>query len=228
MELYLMMSILDRNREKALLDIHRKLNIPSAFVTLGSGTATTEHLNLYNLEPSEKSVVCAVATADTAKKLFFRATTELYMDIPGNGIMMAIPLKSIGGGNNLSYLTNGQKIQGGKPDMKFEHELIVVVLNEGHSDTVMDVARNAGATGGTSLHAKGTGIEKAEKFYGVSLAEEKDIIYILSLSEKKSQIMKAINENCGTGTPSGAVCFSLPVSEVTGLRRLAPQADPTE
>lgn len=84
----------------------------------------------------------------------------------------------------------------------------------------MDAARGAGATGGTVLHAKGTGRTASEKFFGVSLAEEKDLIYILASSSKKSEIMKAITSNCGTGTKAGAICFSLPVSEVAGLRRL--------
>ena len=33
-------------------------------------------------------------------------------------------------------------------------------------------------------------------------------------------IMKAIAENCGPGTPSGAISFSLPISAVAGLRVL--------
>ena len=71
------------------------------------------------------------------------------------------------------------------------------------------------------LHAKGTGREHAEKFYGVSLAEEKDMIYILAPTDKKTEIMKAITTQCGRETPMGAVCFSLPVSEVAGLRKLS-------
>ncbi len=104
--------------------------------------------------------------------------------------------------------------------MEFKNELIVVILNEGCGDMVMDAARGAGATGGTILHARGTGGRKAEKFFGVSVAEEKDMIYILAASGKKSQIMKAISNACGTGTKAGAVCFSLPVSEAVGVRRL--------
>ena len=104
--------------------------------------------------------------------------------------------------------------------MNFEHELIIVILNEGCSDMVMDAARSAGATGGTVLHAKGTGKTKAEKFFGVSLAEEKDMIYILTSSGRKAEIMKAISRDCGPETPAGAICFSLPVTEVAGIRRL--------
>ena len=62
--------------------------------------------------------------------------------------------------------------------MNFDYELIVVILNEGHSDMVMDAARSAGAGGGTVLHAKGTGAIGTEKFFGVTLANEKDVIYI--------------------------------------------------
>ena len=81
--------------------------------------------------------------------------------------------------------------------MKFENELIVVILNEGYSDTVMDAARAAGAGGGTVLHAKGTGHKKAVKFFGVSLAEEKDMIYIVSPASRKAKIMNAIEKAAG-------------------------------
>lgn len=68
------------------------------------------------------------------------------------------------------------------------------------------------------LHAKGTGSGRAEKFFGVTLADEKDVVYIVARSEEKAAIMKAIKENAGPGTPAGAICFSLPISSVAGLR----------
>lgn len=154
------------------------------------------------------------------KKLMRAAKRKMFIDIPGNGIMLAIPIKSVSGGKNLAYFTDGQEIGGAVPDMNFKNELIVIILNEGYADMVMDAARSANAAGGTILHAKGTGGQKAEKFFGVSLAEEKDMIYIIAPSGKKSEIMKAVNQSCGTDTKVGAICFSLPVSEVVGIRRL--------
>ena len=102
--------------------------------------------------------------------------------------------------------------------MTFSHELIIAILNEGQSDFVMDAARSAGATGGTVLHAKGTGAGLAQKFFGVTLADEKDVVYIVARSGEKAAIMKAIKETAGPGTPAGAICFSLPISSVAGLR----------
>lgn len=120
----------------------------------------------------------------------------------------------------MSIMTNDQSKTADKPEMKFDYELIYVILNEGHSDEVMDVARPAGATGGTVIAAKGTGIASAEKFRGLSLANEREVVLIVAKSSVKGDIMRAIIEKAGIDTPAGAICFSLPVSQVAGLRRL--------
>ena len=39
---------------------------------------------------------------------------------------------------------------------------------------------------------RGTGSGRAEKFFGVTLADEKDVVYIVARSEEKAAIMKAI------------------------------------
>ncbi len=218
MELYYVISVLDRDRSEQLIELHRRLNISVVLSGIGRGTATTALLSFYDIAQKEKSLICAVATSDSVRKLMKNAVSQMYFDIPGNGVMMAIPIKSVSGGKSLSYFTEGQTVEGTVPDMNFENELIIIILNEGYSDEVMDVAREAGATGGTVLHAKGTG-SKENRFFSVSLAEEKDIIFVLASSEIKSAIMSEVNRKCGTDTECGAVCFSLPVSEVIGIRK---------
>jgi len=220
MELYYVLGIIDRDRAKELQEICRELQLSIVVTKLGKGTATSEQLNLYDLQQTKKAIVGTIVTGTSMKQLMKAAKKKMFIDIPGNGIMMAIPIKSVNGGKNLAYFTDGQELGGAVPEMDFKYELIVVILNEGFADMVMDAARSASATGGTILHAKGTGGKMAKKFFGVSLAEEKDMIYILATSGKKSEIMKEINHKCGTDTQAGAISFSLPVSEVTGLRRL--------
>ena len=46
-----------------------------------------------------------------------------------------------------------------------ECSLIVVIVNKGFAELVMNVARAVGATGGTILTGRGTGGEKAKKFF---------------------------------------------------------------
>ena len=220
MILNFVMTILDRPRAEEMIALCAEAGSPMTLTLLGRGTATNEQLDLYGLESAEKAVVCAFAGGEHTAKLLRAAKRRLFIDIPGNGIMLAIPLKSVGGGKTLAVLTGG-----GPPDpppapREFGHETLTAIANEGHTDEVMDAARSAGAAGGTVLHAKGTGAQRAEKFLGVSLADEKELIIIVSRASEKAAIMKAIASQAGPGTRAGAVCFSLPITAVAGLRML--------
>lgn len=223
MELNMVMAIINRNRHEAMEEIIHALKLPLAMTLYARGTAQDEHLSLYGLVATEKALIFTVADAEQTKKLMRAAKLRMFIDIPGNGIMMSVPLKSVGGGRTMAYLTDNMNMNGDKPSMDFSHELICVILNEGCSDIVMAAARPAGATGGTVLAGKGTGAREAEKFLGISLASEKDVVLIVADSAKKAAIMKAIVAKAGPGTEAGAICFSLPVSAVEGLRRLTPE-----
>ena len=217
MELYCVIAITDHERGEAMNTLYRAAGLRGILSMPGRGTATSEHLAIYGLDATEKYVISGVGNGDEAEGLIKSAKRKLFIDIPGNGVMLTVPLKSVAGGKTLAYLTDEQKL-GGAPRMDFEHELIIVILNEGYSDFVMDAARAAGAGGGTVLHAKGTGGTRGERFFSVSLADEKDMIYIIAHKDEKAAIMRSINEQAGPGSRAGAICFSLPISSVAGLR----------
>jgi len=223
MELNLVMTIISRSRREAMEDIIHGMKLPLAITMLAKGTATSEHLSLHGLAPTEYALVLTVADGEQTRKFMRAAKVRMFIDIPGNGIMLSVPLKSVGGGKTMAYLTDNKTVTGEKPDMNTTHELVVVILNEGCSDMVMGAARPAGATGGTVLAGKGTGARESEKFLGISLASEKDVVLIVAEKAKKSAIMKAIMEKAGPGTDAAAICFSLPVTAVEGLRRIDPE-----
>ena len=98
------------------------------------------------------------------------------------------------------------------------HQLIVCIVNAGFSGEVMDVARKEGATGGTILHARGTANPNAEKEFQITINHEKDMILLTVRSEIKDKILKAIYEDAGLGTDANGVAFSLPVTNVVGIK----------
>ena len=217
MELYYLIAICDKDKGQQMSALYKSAGVPLVLTKLGFGTATDEHLSLYGLDATDKAVISGVADAAQSVQIQKNAKRKLFIDIPGNGIMMSVPLKSVAGGRALAYLSNTE-ITGGKPEMKFEHELIIAIMNEGYSDTVMDAARAAGAGGGTVLHAKGTGKGRGDTFFDVNIADEKDMVYIVAHADTKADIMRSINEKAGPSTRAGAICFSLPISSVVGLR----------
>ena len=225
MELNLIMSIVARSRHKTVEDIVHNMKLPFALTLYARGTASSEHLLRYGLTPTEYALILTVADGPSTRKFMRTAKLRMFIDIPGHGIIMSVPLKSVGGGKTMAYLTDNKTVTGEKPALDITHELITVILNEGCSDMVMSAARSAGATGGTVLCGKGTGAHESEQFLGISLANEKEVVLIVADKPKKAAIMKAIIEKAGPGTKAAAICFSLPVTAVEGLRRVTDEDD---
>ena len=212
----LMITITDRSRCGEFAAWYQEQGIPLVLTALGSGTATTEILDCLGLEATEKAVLFCVAPH--SPQLERRAEKALWLDVPGRGILMTVPVSSIGGAAARDYLLQQEAEK--SMEKEITHELLVVITNQGHTDMVMDAARAAGATGGTAVHAKGTGTELAKKFFGVSIAAEKELIFILTREETRVPIMKAIMARAGMQTEAQSLVFSLPVSGIAGLRRL--------
>lgn len=199
-----------------LKDICSELELPFNTALHGEGTAMPSMLDMLGIESNERRIMLSVAGPEKTEKLIALQKERLFLGVPGHGITVALPIKSIGGGKTVAYL-NKDGNEKYTPELNYSYELIIAIANSGRTDTVMNAARKAGARGGTVIHGKGTGNENAEKFYHVSIAEEKEVILIVSAASQKSEIMRSILENAGPGTPAGTVVFSLPVSEAVGF-----------
>lgn len=190
------------------------------FMTLGTGTAQSDVLDYLGLEATEKTVLFAVQEEEDWLALKKDLRRKLQIDAPGGGIAFTVPLSSIGGKKTLRFLLARENYRKEEESVLKDttHDLIIVIANRGYIELVMDAAREAGAYGGTVIQAKGTGMEHAEKFMGVSLAAEKEMIFIVTRTEQKNGIMKAIMEKAGPESDARAVVFSLPVTDTAGLR----------
>ncbi len=221
MQLNLVIAILDRDKRDQLAAILKSLKLKISITMLGHGTATAQHLLLSGLSPKEKAIIGMITDPENTHRLMKETKRSMYIDIPGNGIIMSIPIKSIGGARTLAEFTEHQTAGEGKPELTaFKHELIYIILSEGHSEEVMEAAWSAGATGGTVIPAKGTGLHFAKKFMSMTLANEKEVVLIVAKAEDKANIMRAVVEKAGPDTPAGAICFSLPVTHIAGLRKI--------
>lgn len=218
--LYWLVTITDRRSTDAFLALYAEFGVTVSLRTVGSGTAVQETLSTLGLERTEKAVLFAMITADTWPKLQKELRHRLRIDVPGTGIAFIIPLSSIGGKRALQFLTEHQTftLEEESTLKDTRYELLLVIANQGHTGSIMDAARAEGAGGGTVVHAKGTGMEGAEKFLGISLAAEKEMIYIVVHRDKRNEIMSAIMRDAGMASKAKSICFTLPVSATAGLR----------
>lgn len=222
--LYLMVTITDRKRAKKFTSFYQSLGVDVMLTTTGRGTAVSEVLDYFGLEASEKTVFFSFVTDDRWKLVRNGLQKTLQIEIPGTGIAFLVPMSSVGGKNTLFFLTAGQEFQKGEESVlqDTKYELLVTIADQGNTDIIMDAARDAHAPGGTILHAKGTGMERAEQFLGFSLGMEKEMIFMVVKREDKNPIMKAIMEKA---RQAHAIVFSLPVTATAGMRLLEPESE---
>ena len=212
-----LISVVNPGAMDRVCEIAAALDLPQTVTLLGHGTAVQSMLDLLGIESTEKRVIMTVANPEKTRKFIKEMRRQVYIGIPGHGIIMAVPIKSVGGGKTLAYLNNGEQQPARyTPELSNRYELIVIVANEGRTDQVMNAARAAGATGGTVLHGKGTGGQN-KKFYNVSIAAEKEVILMVAQNDRKAAIMQSVLHHAGPDSEAGAILFSLPVSEVAGF-----------
>ena len=209
-----LISVVNPGAMERVCEIAAALDLPQTVAMLGHGTAAKSMLDLLGIESTEKRII-TVANSEKAQQFIKDMRQQLYIGIPGHGIVIAIPIKSVGGGKTLAYLNNGEQQPARyTPELNGKYELIVIVANEGRTDQVMNAARAAGATG---LHGKGTGSQNPKKFYNVSIASEKEVILMVAQNDRKAAIMQSVLHHAGPDSEAGAILFSLPVSEVAGF-----------
>lgn len=227
--LSLIVTIVKRNLSEKFIDFFKLYGSSLVLSAACRGTASSSILDYLGLEKTEKSILFTFVNKNLSKTILKELVYTMNIDVPGAGIGMSIPISSIGSQCALAYFDQGthDNISNTSSEMKEEksmndsqYSLIIVITNLGCTDMVMDAARSANAGGGTIIHAKGTGLDKAEKFFGISLSSEKEMIFITTLTKDKNNIMKAIISNAGMKTEAQSMVISVPVDNVVGLRSL--------
>ena len=234
--LKLVFFVIDWHRIQIISDIFTEEKVRFHYVSKGRGTASSEILDLLGIGGGDKALVVCLEQAVGVPVLLKEVRKKLGLNSPGAGIAFTVPLSAINdpvlkvfkqsihknekiaaelglreAGNT------GSKIQGENMAEDFSHDLIVSIVNQGYSDELMNTAREAGATGGTVLNARGQAHEGAVKFFGISVQDEKEMILTLTSREKKVSIMRAICEAHGLNSKAQGIVFSLPVDNVMGL-----------
>ena len=99
-------------------------------------------------------------------------------------------------------------------------KLIIIMVEDKRTSSVLDAARNSGATGCTVLNqARGEGINPARTFLGLSMDSQVDVILLLAEEHLSREILETVaragefDETPGTG-----IAFQINVEDAIGVR----------
>ena len=86
MELYYMIAVTDADGGDAMNALFREAGLPMILSAPGRGTAKNEHLAVYGLDETPKTVTSSVASTQEAAQLVRAAKRKLFLDIPDKGL----------------------------------------------------------------------------------------------------------------------------------------------
>jgi uncharacterized protein YaaQ len=99
-------------------------------------------------------------------------------------------------------------------------KLIVVMVEDQHTNEILAAARAEGATGATVLNqARGEGLSPTKTFLGLSIGNQVDVILMLVEEHLSRQVLERIaavgefDETSGTG-----IAFQVDVEDAIGVR----------
>lgn len=108
-----------------------------------------------------------------------------------------------------------ENLEKGNDSMKNEHHnnMIIISVNEGYSDDVMQVARKAGATGGTVIKGRLANIEQFGDISKNAVDGEREILFILAPLKMGAQIMEDVNKEFGVTSAANGIIVSIPTEK---------------
>ena len=223
-------SIVDYSKSGEMAQVYSAAKAPVSVSTHGQGAADSSVFEYLGFGENKKSITISLMSSERANYLFELAEEKMSISKPGRGIMFTVPLTSA-----TAFLSgmiknddeNQPKITKENECMSCEHEyeLIITIITRGYFQDVKTAALAAGARGGTLIHALGMGAEEAQKFLGIAIQPEKEIILNVVKREDKNKVMSAIAEASGINTQGRGIIFSLPVDCVMGLNKASEKKD---
>lgn len=215
-----MILITHRQYAEDYVSFLKENGVERVFTKFCNGTATLSTLSLLGLEQTEKVMIECVVRDENFDELKRGLLFKTNLTEHGNGVCSFINMGAFGGEIALKTLAGESPVKQVEEEVKMNNEqfcLLITIADRGNVDLIMEAARSAGAKGGTLVNAKGTGVEMA-KFFGLTISEDKDMVYIISKRDTRDAIMKAIMEKAGANTDAHGIVFSIPVDSVLGIK----------
>lgn len=214
--LMILLSIVARDKGIKLIKVLESINIRMNFQCVGFGTAPTEMMDIFGLGSNDKDIVISFATENTVKDMMsdFGTSFESHTKFGGLMIILATSAASRVLTELLSH--NSKNVtEKGNGTMKNQHHnnLIIISVNEGYADNVMQVARKAGATGGTIIKGRLADTQLVAELENTEIDEEREILVILAPLKTSKQIMEDVNQEFGINSKANGIITSIPTEK---------------
>ena len=212
-----LLSIVESDKGKRLIKELNNQNIRINFHAIGLGTAPTEMMDIFGLGTNDKDVIFSLGAEYDVKNLVtnFGEIFESHSKYGGLMIVFDIAAASRILSEILNFNVTSRSKGRTVAKMQNEHHnnLIIISINEGYSEDVMQVARKAGATGGTVIKGRLADFEQFAEFVDSKVDEEREMLFILAPTKSSKQIMEDVNAEFGLSSAANGIIYAIPAEK---------------
>ncbi|SEN46565.1 nitrogen regulatory protein P-II family [Amphibacillus marinus] len=218
----LIVTIVKKDKANKIINATRKAGAQGGTTVIGSGFHLKEKKRFLGIPvPREREVIFTIVSEVILSEVLSAIDYTIKLDKSAHGIAFVIDIKKVTG---ISHLIGDQIVDCSREEnlenmaeSVVKQDLIVTIVNNGDAEDVVDASKNAGATGGTIIHGRGTGVHEKAMLFNIMIEPEKEVVLTLVTRAQTTEVLSAINKAIGLTEPGKGVAFVLEVENTIGM-----------
>lgn len=207
----LLICIVPHEKSERIILAARKAGAAGGTVLMGRGTAKNQILEILGLGDTRKELLYTLLEDDLYIAVRAAIMKNSEKEKSGFGIIFSIAVDKFLKNSDINIQKAGSYMK------EATHTLISIIVNAGFADDAMAAARKAGAGGGTIINARGTGKEEDEKFFGITIVPEKEMLLILAEKSKEKDILEAVRSLPCLQSKGSGISYCIDVNDFSPL-----------
>lgn len=206
---FLFFAIVDRGKANSLLHSAQKIGAKGGTIFLGEGTMQSKWLDRFGINRTQKEVLLMAVPGGLSETLQRMLKDDFKLHKRYKGIAFAVPYWQFDPKNMTDSTAFDRREDA-------PYICLMTVLDRGLGTACMRFAREAGAKGGTIMHARGAGVPR-DFYFPLMIEPQKEMVMILTPRETAPAIRSAIYTGMNLERASSGILFALPVLSTIGL-----------
>lgn len=205
--------VVNGGKGSRVLRFAKRNGIAGGTVFHARGMSDKRLLRYLELYERRLEAVVMLAEQRTMRAAIATLDRRFRFSKPHHGFAFRIPVIAIAG----MQVCKDYSRTAEKEDVKMEFAAIYTIVDKGRAALVIDAGKAGGATGGTIIEARGSGIHEAQKLFSMEVEPEKEVVLILARSKHVAAITQSIRDALQLDQPGNGMLFVQPVEETIGL-----------
>ena len=216
--LCLMGTIVERGKGQKVAKAYEKYGVHLNYRISGDGTASSDLLDILGIGTAERDLLVSPVLRETAERLV-EQIHQSGIGVRAQGILFVMPLTAASA--KIAALLTAEGPAAAEEELTMEkhikQSLIIIAVDQGCTDAVMNTARAAGARGGTVIRSHTLRSEDKESFGGPTFAGEREILAIVASQSERNAIMEQVDAVHGGDAEAHAIMYALPIEAAAHL-----------